>query len=133
MVVERQRQLVRERAGNCCEYCGLPQATARFLAFHVEHIRARQHGGSDDLDNLALACPDCNAHKGPNLTGIDPVSGECVQLFNPRSDLWTEHLAIDGPFVVGKTSIGRATVALLDMNELERVEMRAELLQNGDL
>jgi len=133
MAFERRRQLVRERAGNRCEYCGLPQAAARFLAFHVEHIRARQHGGSDDIDNLALACPDCNAHKGPNLTGIDPLSDEYVQLFNPRTSLWNEHFAVDGPFVVGKSSIGRATVALLNMNEPERVEMRAELRQNGDL
>lgn len=132
-MLEERRRLVRERAESCCEYCGLPQAAAPFLAFHVEHIRARQHGGGDELDNLALACPDCNAHKGPNLAGVDPVSGECVRLFHPRTDQWSEHFASDGPFIVGRTPIGRATVALLDMNERERAEMRAELLQHGDL
>src|SRR4051794_18394911 len=35
------------------------------LAHHVEHIVARQHGGADDPDNLALACNRCNASKGP--------------------------------------------------------------------
>lgn len=124
------RHLVRQRAGNRCEYCGLSQLDAPFFAFHVEHIRARQHGGSDDLDNLALACPDCNAYKGPNLTAIDPASGECSRLFNPRIDRWDEHFSAQAPFVLGKTPIGRATAALLDMNEPERVQMRAELQSN---
>jgi hypothetical protein len=132
-MLDERREAVRQRAGNRCEYCGLPQTAAPFLAFHVEHIRARQHGGTDDLDNLALACPDCNAHKGPNITGIDPLSDDCVRLFNPRNDRWSDHFATDGPFIVGKTPIGRTTAALLDMNERERAEMRAELLQNGDL
>ena len=30
----------------------------------VEHIVPRNHGGSDDLPNLALACTRCNAEKG---------------------------------------------------------------------
>src|SRR5580692_12396034 len=43
--------------------------------FHIEHIIARQHGGSTGLDNLAFACWTCNLKKGPNLSGIDPVAG----------------------------------------------------------
>ena len=43
-----------------------------FFAYHVEHIVA--HGGRDDSENLALACYHCNAHKGPNLSGLDPES-----------------------------------------------------------
>ncbi len=127
------RRLVHERAGGHCEYCQLPQSAARFFAFHTEHIRAKQHGGTDRLDNLALACPDCNVHKGPNLTGIDPESDQSVRLFNPRIDQWEEHFAVEGPFIGGKTPIGRATVALLQMNEPERVQMRAELRRVGDL
>ena len=30
----------------------------------VEHILPRTHGGSDDLENLAIACGRCNAQKG---------------------------------------------------------------------
>src|SRR5271165_4288477 len=41
---------------------------------------------SDDNDNLALACYHCNAHKGPNLSALDPESGALVRLFNPRLD-----------------------------------------------
>lgn len=65
-------QLVRQRAGNRCEYCLLPQEFSG-LRFHVEHIVARQHRGTDDADNLALACPECNCHKGTNLSGVDPI------------------------------------------------------------
>jgi 5-methylcytosine-specific restriction endonuclease McrA len=30
----------------------------------IEHIVARNHGGTDALENLALACARCNAQKG---------------------------------------------------------------------
>lgn len=30
----------------------------------IEHILPRNHGGTDDLDNLALACARCNNEKG---------------------------------------------------------------------
>ena len=57
------RGLVQRRAGERCEYCRLHQEHSE-LIHHVEHIVARQHGGSDDPDNLALACHRCNLHKG---------------------------------------------------------------------
>jgi hypothetical protein len=55
-----------------CEYCHLP---SRFcpLTFHVDHITPRQHGGSTEPDNLALACLHCNRHKGPNLAQTNTV------------------------------------------------------------
>ena len=46
------RQFVRDRAENRCEYCQLPQH-AMDGTFHIEHIIARQHGGTDDLSNLS--------------------------------------------------------------------------------
>ena len=52
-------QLARQRAGNRCEYCRLLQEHSA-LRFHIEHIVAQQHGGTDDPENLALACPECN-------------------------------------------------------------------------
>lgn len=71
MIDAATRQFVRERAGERCEYCGLPQQAVG-LRFHIEHVVARQHDGSDSPANLALACDRCNRHKGPNLSGIDP-------------------------------------------------------------
>ncbi|HXK00748.1 MAG TPA: HNH endonuclease [Verrucomicrobiae bacterium] len=51
------------------------------MRHHVEHIIAKQHGGSGDAENLALACHRCNLQKGPNLTGIDPQTAEVARLF----------------------------------------------------
>ena len=127
------RELVRRRADDRCEYCRLPQAAAPFFTFHIDHIRARQHGGTDEPSNLALSCPDCNACKGPNLSSVDPQTDGVVPLFNPRVHLWKDHFAVQGPRVEGRTEIGRATVRLLDMNEAERLDMRAELLARGEL
>jgi predicted restriction endonuclease len=49
------RRLVRDRAGQRCEYCGLPQQALPLALFHVEHVTAKQHGGSDDADNLLIS------------------------------------------------------------------------------
>lgn len=120
-------RLVRERAGDRCEYCRLPQEALPLARFHIEHIVARQHGGPDDLENLALACHHCNLHKGPNLTGIDPDTGGIVRLFHPRLDLWIEHFAWQGRSVVGLTPTGRATVRTLAMNDSDAIEARTDL------
>ena len=102
----------------------LPAAAEPFFAYHVEHIVARQHGGGDDSGNLALACYHCNAHKGPNLSGLDPESGALVRLFHPRQDQWDEHFERNGVLIVGRTAVGRATVGLLKMNAADRRRLR---------
>jgi hypothetical protein len=124
------RRLVRERALERCEYCLLRQEQSG-LTHHVEHIIARQHGGTDDPDNLALACNRCNACKGPNLTGIDPQTSGLVPLFHPRRDHWHDHFEFHQASILGKTPIGRATVAVLQMNDYRRLERRAERLAQG--
>ncbi len=54
----------------------LPFAAIRIEAASLDrHIVASQHLGATTVDNLALSCPFCNRHKGPNLVGIDPASG----------------------------------------------------------
>jgi HNH endonuclease len=129
---DRARQLVRERANSRCEYYRLPQQVGAAIRFHVEHIRPRQHGGGDDLDNLALACPNCNWNKGPNLTAIDADTGVLVPHFNPRSDRWKEHFAVVGAELIGLTDVGRATARLLQMNSADGVEVRREILARGE-
>lgn len=65
------RARVRRRTRNKCEYCKLHQTDSPLAALHVEHIIPKAPGGNDSLENLALACIDCNLHKGTNLSGID--------------------------------------------------------------
>lgn len=127
------RQYVRDRAQDRCEYCRLPQSSAPFLTFHIEHIEATQHIIDDSLENLALACPDCNRYKGPNLTTLDPATRKIVRLFHPRRDDWEEHFEYRGPLLFGQTPIAEATIRLLQINSDERIEIRAELQMSGDM
>ena len=126
------RDLVRKRAAGRCEYCNLHQEPSG-LRRHIEHITARQHGGSEDAENLALACHRCNLHKGTNLTGIDPQTGQLAPLFHPRRDRWPDHFAFEGARIIGISAVGRATVQVLDMNDARRLDLRTELLKRGEL
>jgi hypothetical protein len=123
-------QEVWRRAGGACEYCRMPQTFYR-VPFQVDHIIARQHGGQTAADNLALACLHDNKHKGPNIASIDPVSGQLVPLWHPRRDRWADHFVWDGPALVGRTPVGRATVRLLAINHPDCLAVRAALIDEG--
>ena len=126
------RQLVRNRAGNCCEYCRLP-AAAGAIPFHVDHIDPVKHGGTDDTDNLCLAGYKCNAHKGHDLVGFDPQTGELTRLYHPRDQRWDEHFTIHADMrIQGLTSHGRTTVRVLQMNDEDRLENRQLLAEIGE-
>src|SRR6266849_9249366 len=125
MIAAKTRTQVRERAQNTCEYCRLHQDDSPLAALHVEHIIPKIHGGADDLDNLALACIDCNSHKGTNLTGIDPETNEVTNLFHPRRQEWNEHFGLQGVYLVGKTAKGRTTIRVLNMNSDDQVALRS--------
>ena len=126
------RKLVRERARNRCEYCGLPQSALPLTSFHVEHIVPKQHRGGDDSANLALSCHHCNLHKGPNLTGVDPQTGRIEPLFDPRKDLWEEHFERRGCLVLGLTPKGRVTVGVLAVNSQTQLDARRALGMSDD-
>jgi len=76
---------------------------------------------------MAFACPACNWHKGPNIAGIDPVGKTLEPLFNPRQQNWDDHFSWNGPFIVGHTPIGRATIAVLALNSEGRIAVRVAL------
>src|ERR671925_116739 len=125
MISAQVRAQVRQRAQNACEYCHLHQDDSPLAVLHIEHIIPRIHGGTDDLDNLALACIDCNLHKGTNLTGIDPHSNEVTELFHPRLQDWEEHFEWQGIHLVGKTGTGRTTIRVLNMNAEDQLALRS--------
>lgn len=126
------RDLVRRRAANRCEYCLLPQEYSD-LTHHIEHVVAKQHGGTDEVENLALACHRCNLRKGPNLTGIDPVTSAVEPLFHPRRDEWTSHFRLRGVLIEGITPVGRASVHVLAVNDARRLELRTGFSKHGGL
>ena len=83
----------------------------------IEHIIPVAHGGTDQEDNLWLACPICNRFKGDKTTAVDPETGATVALFDPRRHQWFARFrwSGDGLRIVGLTEIGRATVAVLHL------------------
>lgn len=124
------KELVWRRAKGACEYCLMPQELYR-LPFQIDHIHAKQHGGLTVSRNLALACYHCNLHKGPNIAGVDPESGRLRRLFHPRTDAWIDHFAWDGPYLTGRTAVGRATISVLAINDPLFVAVRELLIEDG--
>ena len=125
------RRFVRLRAGRRCEYCRLHESDQPFLSFHLEHIIAKKHHGSDHPDNLAWSCLECNAAKSSNLSGRDLMTGRVVVLFNPRRQRWSRHFEWEGARLVGLTPCGRATIDVLNINARHRIELRELLILGG--
>ena len=119
--------LVRQRARERCEYCCLPQAHSA-VPFEIDHIVAKKHKGPAGEENLALACFFCNSAKGPNIAGYDPDTGKLAPLFNPRRQIWTRHFRWSGPQLVGRTRIGRVTIAVLSINDPAFIALREALI-----
>lgn len=126
----RLRRETATRASYQCEYCLLSEkdSTARHT---IDHIRAVKHKGLTVIENLALACSDCNSNKGSDIAAIDPKSQQLIRLFDPRRDVWSEHFAFDNASIVGLTILGRATVELLKFNTPTRMSQRAFLQSIG--
>lgn len=116
-IARAMRQRVAETAQYRCGYCLTPQRLSG-AQMHIEHIIPLSQGGASHADNLWLACAWCNSFKGTLERATDPQTGETVPLFNPRTQVWREHFrwSDDGAEIIGLTSVGRATVVTLHMN-----------------
>src|SRR5205823_14284397 len=71
-----------------------------------------------------IACPGCNLHKADRTTAVDPATGEQVPLFHPIRQRWSEHFRFKGYEMEGWTPVGRATVAMLNLNHVRRQRIR---------
>ncbi|NEO87101.1 MAG: HNH endonuclease [Spirulina sp. SIO3F2] len=124
------REFIKKRANYCCEYCRMSQ-DSDILPFQIDHIISLKHHGSSEATNLTLSCYSCNAHKGPNIAGIDVKTGGVTRLFHPRRDQWDKHFLWEGAYLLDSTAIGRTTIDVLSINLLERVELRRTLMAIG--
>jgi hypothetical protein len=119
---------VAQRANGCCEYC---RSQAQFSPdpFSIEHIMPRSQGGTENSNNLALACQGCNNRKYTHIKVRDPINGELVPLYHPRNQLWEAHFVWNEDFaiVVGLTPTGRATIERLQLNREGVVNLRRVL------
>lgn len=131
-VPEAARRETRRRAGGRCEYCRHGERLIG-LAHEIDHVVPRARGGTNDLENLCLACSACNSSKGIRTSGQDRAKGEEVALFNPRHQRWDEHFrwTDDGRRIEGLTPCGRATVDMLDMNHPLAVAVRTVWVDIG--
>lgn len=126
------RQLVKERASNSCEYC-LSHQEYVLGRLQVDHIVPRSQGGTDNADNLCLACELCNQYKWTQTDGFDSQSNQYVPIFNPRLQHWQEHFSwnSEGTEIIGLTACGRATVQALRLNNKLAVIVRRNWVQAG--
>jgi len=112
------KERVRERASGRCEYCHADERW-QFIRFTIDHVVPSSSGGTDQFDNLALACRNCNERRSNRCEAADTESNKLAPLFNPRQDSWGEHFTWDADRIriLGVTAIGRATSELLDFND----------------
>ncbi len=132
-ITSQKRQIVIDRAKGNCEYCQ-SQADFATQSFSVEHIIPLSRDGSNSLDNLALSCPGCNAHKYTKIGSPDPIDGSIVPLFHPRRHIWSDHFSWNDDFtiIIGLTPGGRATVEALKLNRIGLINLRRALFLMGE-
>lgn len=130
-ISEAARRVVWQRAEQRCEYCKAPAIIG--IMMHIDHIEARVRGGSDEAGNLCLACNFCNSHKYTAQASPDPITGQIVSLFNPRTQTWSDHFTWDenSILIIGLTEIGRATIERLQLNTKEWQISRALWVKAG--
>jgi hypothetical protein len=99
----------------------------------IEHLIPTALGGRTVEENLWLSCRRCNSNKGTRTLATDLVTQSETPLFNPRSQVWSEHFAWspDGTALVGKTPVGRATIEALGINDPLIVVARALWIRGG--
>jgi hypothetical protein len=124
-LTQQQKDFIKQRAGCCCEYC-LSQLAFCPDPFSIEHIIPRSKGGTNDLDNLAMACQGCNNLKYNYIYSIDPITGKSAPLYHPRQDLWHEHFSWSDNYdqLIGLTMAGRVTIERLQLNRDGVVNLR---------
>lgn len=129
-ISEKLKRKIRRQAKNRCGYCLLPQSLNP-NRLEIEHILATANGGSDDEENLWLACRLCNGYKGIQKEADDPETGEKVSLFNPRTDDWNDYFEWKNEKISGKTVRGRATVSALKLNNETILPVRKKWISAG--
>ena len=126
------RHRVEQRAHGLCEYC---RSYSEYTGhdFTVDHILPESLGGATAFDNLCWCCFWCNNFKQARTKALDTRSGRLVLLFNPRTDIWSDHFrwSRDETRVVGRSPVGRATIEALRLNRPVLVRARRVWVRHG--
>jgi hypothetical protein len=131
-VPEKTKAKVRIAFRGRCSYCLASQEYV-YGIFEIEHILPVFLGGTNEEENLCIACRLCNSYKGIQTVGIDPFTHETQALFNPRLQSWKDHFcwSRDGIVIVGITAIGRATTEALKLNNDLALQVRRSWVTVG--
>lgn len=117
------RQIVAKRADFRCEYCRIPEYD-NLVQFHLEHIISLKHGGTNDLENLAYACPWCNFYKGSDLGTVIEDENILIRFFHPRKVKWADHFYSVEEKIFALTKEPEATIKIFKLNRPDRIELR---------
>ncbi|MEM7538310.1 MAG: HNH endonuclease signature motif containing protein [Chloroflexota bacterium] len=121
-----------EKSNYLCSYCKTAEEVVG-THFTIDHILPESMGGPTTIDNLCLACWDCNLAKSNRIMAKDMITGQTVRLFDPNQQLWEEHFEWNqnGLIIMGLTSIGRATVDAIKLNRPPLVRSRRLWIKFG--
>ena len=102
-------------------------------SFCLDHIQPKAADGVTRLDNLAFACPGCNAFKSDKRAALDPVTRKAARLFHPRRGSWEAHFrwSADGLDLLPLTGIARVTITVLRLNRPALRNLRRALQAVG--
>ncbi|MCD9185143.1 MAG: HNH endonuclease [Pyrinomonadaceae bacterium] len=129
-ISEKLKAKIRRQAKNRCGYCLLPQSLNPSL-LEIEHLHATANGGTDEEENLWLACRLCNGYKNIQSEAVDYKTNQKVLIFNPRTQDWNEHFEWKNEKIVGKTPCGRATVKAVKLNNEIILPVRRKWISAG--
>jgi len=132
MLPNKLKESIFKRAYGLCEYCKSP-ANISPQPFVIEHIIPKSKNGETSKENLALSCQGCNNFKYNKTNGIDVLTGELVDLYNPRKQEWSENLKWSDNVleIIGVTAVGRVTINELKLNRIELQNLRNLLANAG--
>lgn len=131
-ISEQVKAIIRAQVQNRCGYCRSLQMYVLGI-LEIDHIIPKAVGGTDNEENLWLACSLCNNYKGIQTDALDPVTQTRVALFNPRTQQWSEHFAWseEDTEIKGVTDCGRGTVTALQLNNHIAVTVRRQWVSAG--
>lgn len=107
--------------GKCC-YCECNLGTtANYL--EVEHFKCKSKYPDEVLEwsNLLPACKRCNSIKNNHDVVLTPI-------INPYLDIPKQHLALKSRRLIGLDDLGKNTVEILELNDLQRLLRERSLL-----
>lgn len=131
-IPKKTKTEIRLFANNRCGYC-LCQQEYVWDILEIDHIYPLAKGGKDSEENLWLICSTCNNAKYNKTEAIDDLTNKIVSIFNPRTQNWNEHFGWNknATKIIGKTSIGRATISALNLNRERFIKIRKHWISAG--